>query len=109
MSKIGPDFYVDNTQGKIFDCRLETSIGRCDCEKIEQCKYSIAPAEIMDVFDGPEQECYVTNPLHGGKATCHTCQEFIVNEKFVMNYGVYFHKDCWNGYEHYYGLDKPID
>lgn len=60
---------------------------------------------------------YITNPVHGGKVTCHKCngfihegQEFIwpdINKK--LDYTVYFHKDCFNRYEHYYELDRPID
>ena len=103
VTKIGPDFYVDNTrigetvcgcnrpdciscgyidraieELKKDDCRLETCIGQCDCEKIEQCKYSpeyylrnTKVAEVLDVLDGLEQEVICTY--------------------------------------HYYGLDKPID
>lgn len=42
--------------------------------------------------------------------TCHKCKELIVeDQRFVIVYGVAFHHYCYNGYEHYYGLDKPID
>lgn len=60
---------------------------------------------------------YVTGPQHGGKVTCYKCNGFIV-EKDDEPYWEYpdkkkilahFHKDCYNPYEHYYGLDKPID
>lgn len=61
---------------------------------------------------------YLTDPTHGGKITCHKCQGFILegDEKgyFLpvrMNKiaVAHFHNDCYNPYEHYYGLDKPID
>lgn len=60
---------------------------------------------------------YITNPQHGGKVTCHKCNGFILegDEKVYWENGdpdtivAWFHKDCWNPYEHYYGLDKPID
>lgn len=59
----------------------------------------------------------VTNPHTGGKVTCHKCNGFIrEGDKFIypdkekeLTHTVWFHKDCWNEYEHYYGLDKPID
>lgn len=61
---------------------------------------------------------YLTHPAHGGKVTCHKCEGFIkIGEE--MGYldhqhredfpSVHFHKLCFNSYEHYYGLDKPID
>lgn len=61
---------------------------------------------------------YITNPAHGGKITCHKCNGFIVEGDGVsyLDYqhkdefpNVFFHIDCFNAYEHYYGLDKPID
>lgn len=61
---------------------------------------------------------YITNPAHGGKITCHKCNDFIREGEAVpyKNHTeagelpiVWFHKDCFNRYEHYYGLDKPID
>ncbi len=59
---------------------------------------------------------YITNPAHGGKVTCHKCNGFIKEGEEVewvnippLNHLVYFHKECLNKYEHYYGLDKPID
>lgn len=59
---------------------------------------------------------YITNPVHGGKETCYKCNGFILEgdhyvyplDNFLDNV-TYFHKDCFNRYEHYYGLDKPID
>lgn len=61
---------------------------------------------------------FVTNPAHGGKVTCHTCGDFIeegegfsyieIHNNQDVTTG-YFHKKCYNQYEHYYGLDKPID
>ncbi len=57
--------------------------------------------------------CFVTDPRHGGKVTCHKCNDFIQEKdlfqanKFLFN--KQFHKDCFNPYEHYYGLDRPID
>ena len=58
---------------------------------------------------------YVTNPIHGGKVTCHKCQGFIFESELESvlsdEHGpkAYFHKGCFNRYEHYYGLDKPLD
>ncbi len=77
--------------------------------------------EMMDDLDGPEQECHaldahVTNSHNGGKVTCYKCNGFILY-KDVVSYldhqhrdefpRVHFHKECYNPYEHYYGLDKP--
>lgn len=65
----------------------------------------------------PNGNFYVTDPSHGGKVTCHKCAGFIL-EKDYEPYWEYpdktkvlahFHKDCYNGYEHYYGLDRGID
>lgn len=118
---IGPDFHNDNTQQKPFDCRLETCIGKCDCEKIEQCKHSPEyylrnpkVAEVMDVLDGPEQECvplidYVTNPAHGGKVTCHKCNGFI-EDKDAVGYRDHQHKDDFpNTWFHKHCYDPEID
>jgi len=61
---------------------------------------------------------YITNPVHGGKVTCHKCNGFIKEgdgEGFLDHQhrndfpNVWFHKSCFNQYEHYYGLDKPLD
>jgi hypothetical protein len=61
---------------------------------------------------------HVTDPAHGGKVTCYKCNGFI-QQKDAVPYrdrqhkddfpNTWFHKDCYNRYEHYYGLDKPID
>lgn len=64
-----------------------------------------------------EDADYVTNPAHGGKVTCHKCNGFILRKDihyYEDNYHFhndfeYFHKNCFNPYEHYYGLDKPMD
>lgn len=47
---------------------------------------------------------------------CHKCKkeiDFVKNDYMLypvnMDLSVYFHKDCFNRYEHYYGLDKAID
>ena len=60
---------------------------------------------------------FTANPVHGGKVTCHKCGGFIDEDDLLVykkttgdNLSVaFFHKDCYNRYEHYYGLDKPID
>lgn len=53
---------------------------------------------------------FVRDPTHGGKVTCHKCVSFIKEgETVVRHYGVTFHPFCFNRYEHYYGLDRPID
>jgi hypothetical protein len=67
----------------------------------------------------PNGNFHVTDPTHGGKVTCYKCGGFILErdhqgywadhqskDEFPMDS---FHKDCYNPYEHYYGLDKPID
>lgn len=61
-------------------------------------------------------DMHVTNPAHGGKVTCHTCGGFIEEgDEILYRYPLrsgpdtYFHQKCYNTYEHYYGLDKPID
>lgn len=106
----------------------------CDCDRpvtsavinsTEFPRLKNIPEEIMDVLDGPEQECYsievahhVTNPSHGGKVTCHKCNGFIIAAEHEGYWSfqhrdefpnTHFHKECFNEYEHYYGLDKPID
>lgn len=63
-------------------------------------------------------EMHVTDPSHGGKVTCYKCNGFIL-VKEAQSYldhqhkdefpSVWFHRKCFNIYEHYYGLDKPID
>lgn len=60
-----------------------------------------------------------TNPNHGGKIDCHKCGGWIYEDEGEVGFWnhqhrdefphVWFHKDCFNRYEHYYGLDKPID
>jgi len=46
---------------------------------------------------------------------CHKCGGIILPEDLSVykdfNRHLYanFHKKCFNGYEHYYGLDQPID
>lgn len=61
---------------------------------------------------------HITNPAHGGKITCHKCNGFIIEgeETAYREYQTrkefpkyFFHKECYNQYEHYYGIDKPID
>ena len=61
---------------------------------------------------------YITNPIHGGKITCHKCNGFIQEgegKEFVNHPNddyfppTWFHTRCFNRYEHYYGLDKPLD
>ncbi len=52
---------------------------------------------------------YITDPSHGGKVTCHRCNGFIKEGDEKIFDQTYFHKECFNQYEHYYGLDKPID
>jgi hypothetical protein len=62
-------------------------------------------------------DMYVTDPAHGGKVTCHKCGGFIdeVDVETLIDTSkdqpplAYFHKKCFNRYEHYYGLDKPLD
>jgi hypothetical protein len=55
----------------------------------------------------------VTNPAHGGKIDCHKCGRWIYDNEKCLEYdgnsGTFFHVECYNRYEHYYGLDKPID
>lgn len=92
---------------------------KCDCDRTV--KWEVIE-DIMDVLDGPEQECYplvyVTDPAHGGKVTCHKCNGFIAEDDDLgyMDHQhtnefplIHFHKKCYNGYEHYYGLDRGID
>jgi len=63
-------------------------------------------------------EKFVTNPAHGGKVTCHKCNGFIDEDVWVPYWDhqhktefarYHFHQDCFNPYEHYYGIDRPID
>jgi len=52
-----------------------------------------------------------TDPTHGGKIDCHKCGNWIYEDQEHVEFdkGVFFHEDCFNRYEHYYGLNKPID
>ena len=44
------------------------------------------------------------------KITCHKCNNLIQKgDHYCTFHGAHFHQDCYNDYEHYYGLDKPID
>ncbi len=61
---------------------------------------------------------FVVDPTHSGKATCHKCHKWIEENEYLGYYDfqhkyefpkAHFHKRCYNNYEHYYGLDKPID
>lgn len=53
---------------------------------------------------------FITNPIHGGKVTCYKCSGFIRGgDEYWYSTGVFFHRDCFSHYEHYYGLDKPLD
>lgn len=61
---------------------------------------------------------YITNPAHGGKITCYKCGGFIEegDEEGYWDHqhcdefpAYHFHKKCFNQYDHYYGIDKPID
>lgn len=56
---------------------------------------------------------FLTNPVHGGKVTCYKCGGFIPEGNEIgldhLYPEIWFHQDCFNPYEHYYGLDKPID
>lgn len=54
-------------------------------------------------------EFYVTDPTHGGKVTCHKCNGFILKKDHLFILKRDWHEDCFNRYEHYYGLDRPID
>lgn len=60
----------------------------------------------------------LTDPTHGGKVTCHKCNGFIPEEDAVGYHDYqnarefpryHFHNNCYNQYEHYYGIDRPID
>lgn len=75
---------------------------KCDCDRYAVC---VLPN-------------YVTNPNHGGKVTCHKCNGFIEAQEYVPYWDhqhrdefpkIGFHERCFNRYEHYYGLDKPLD
>lgn len=70
----------------------------------------VTPASMLDA--------HVTDPVHGGKVTCHKCNGFIIAKEHVGYWYAqhkdefpkhHFHKECFNRYEHYYGIDKPID
>lgn len=90
-------------------CPYNPNLG-CDC--------GANPAYIAKMY--PDNgDFYVTNPAHGGKVTCYKCNGFIIEREhqgywadgqdkteFPMDS---FHRNCYNSYEHYYGLDRPID
>lgn len=58
---------------------------------------------------------FVTDPAHGGKVTCRRCSSFIDggHPYFSYNTGtgekLFWCEPCFNRYEPYYDLDKPID
>lgn len=63
-------------------------------------------------------DAHVTDPHHGGKEVCHKCNGFMTYTEAVPYWDhqhrnehakYWFHKSCFNRYEHYYGIDKPID
>lgn len=65
-----------------------------------------------------EQAAFKTNPNHGGKVVCHKCGGFIPEDEWEGYWdhqhrdefpAASFHINCFNRYEHYYGLDKPLD
>jgi hypothetical protein len=69
-------------------------------------------------YESRHPQDYLTNPAHGGKVTCYKCNGFIIEGEEIGYWdhqhkdefpNAHFHKKCFNGYEHYYGLDKPID
>lgn len=46
--------------------------------------------------------------------TCYKCKKHIDMfsrdpPPYRYDTDVWFHEDCFNPFEHYYGLDKPID
>lgn len=60
------------------------------------------------------------NDLHADPITeetglCHKCLKPIIEAERLIFHpedaldGAQFHKSCFNPYEHYYGLDRPID
>lgn len=68
-------------------------------------------------FTGTIQS-FVTDPSHGGKVTCHKCNDFVAVGDAIPYLDhqhpnefpkAHFHKRCYNPYAHYYGIDKPID
>lgn len=64
---------------------------------------------VQKTNEDEEHSAHITNPIHGGKVTCHKCGGFLCENDSLFIMKVYFHEDCFNRYEHYYGLDRPID
>lgn len=69
---------------------------------------------------GPDAEFIKTVDIsrRPGPHTCHKCKLLIEDGdgKEFINYpndepflATWFHDKCFNRYEHYYGLDKPVD
>lgn len=59
---------------------------------------------------------YITDQVTRENVLCHKCGLFIIAgeghrypESDFLKDDVWFHVNCYNRYEHYYGLDKPID
>lgn len=45
-----------------------------------------------------------------GPHICPKCSLELKKEDLVIEvFGMYWHETCYNPYEHYYGLNKPID
>lgn len=88
-------------------CNRGVPAGGCQATFTKYCHY-------------PRCDCdrYVTNPTHGGKVTCYECDGFILEGDSVPYLDhqhrnefpkVHFHRRCYNPYQHYHGLNKPID
>jgi len=107
--------YSDNSQTYFRPNKMNLETRKIDSIRVHN------TAELRDVLKQMKelsgynlgQEKYVTDPTHGGKVTCHKCNGFIREENLYVFRGemtiVRFHKHCFNQYDHYYGLDKPID
>lgn len=117
MSKLGKKLIAAVTQKDI----VSTEFPRATrlTRELEETKRDIKWLEKeLAANPGHETNMYLTNPVHGGKVCCHKCSGFII-EGDEIGYHCYqnarefpaahFHKSCYNEYEHYYGLDKPID
>ena len=80
----------------------------CQATFKEHCQY---PKCDCDAF-------VFTNPAHSGKVDCYKCHGWIMegdeigyldHQHSIEFPSIHFHKWCFNPYEHYYGLNKPID
>lgn len=101
---------------KLTDMEIK-SIGNNPCDefpKVYELWLKEQHEKLTEKINKTASPFYVTNPIHGGKVTCEKCGGFIEegNSEWIHDEWKvkrYFHRTCFNRYEHYYGFNRPID